>query len=92
MCIAATPGYYGLVNSESGYQNLRRFLFGDTRVLLEMTDVEVTHPPVVAKEKDDGKQLHASYHIDTVFSARGIPVELNRRTYDEGSAIFRTLP
>ena len=82
-------GYYGLVNSESGYQNLRRFLFGNIRVLVEMTDVTVTLPRRVAKEKDRGKQIRASYHIDTVFSVRRVPVELNRRTYDEGSAIFR---
>jgi hypothetical protein len=25
-------GYYGIVNSEEGYQNLTRFLFGDARV------------------------------------------------------------
>ncbi len=82
-------GYYGLVNSESGYQNLRRFLFGDTRVLVEMTDVKVSLPPRVDAEKRRGKRVHASYHIDTVFSVRGVPVELNRRTYEEGSAIFR---
>ena len=82
-------GYYGLVNSESGYQNLRRFLFGDARVIVEMTDVKVTLPPTVRKEKESGKRVRASYHIDTVFSVRGVPVELNRRTYDEGSAIFR---
>lgn len=83
-------GYYGLVNSESGYQNLRRFLFGDTRVLVEVTDVQVTLPPQVQNEKDNGRKIRASYHIDTFLSARGVPVELNRRTYDEGSAIFRT--
>ena len=83
-------GYYGLVNSESGYQNLRRFLFGDTRVLVEMTDVQVTLPSKVDREKKRGKTIRASYHIDTIFSVRGLPVELNRRSYDEGSAIFRT--
>ncbi len=83
-------GYYGLVNSESGYQNLRRFFFGDTRVLVEMTDVEVTLPPQVQRAKESGRKIRASYHIDTFLSARGVPVELNRRTYDEGSAIFRT--
>jgi hypothetical protein len=25
-------GYYGIVNSEEGYQNLTRFLFGDVRI------------------------------------------------------------
>ena len=82
-------GYYGLVNSESGYQNLRRFLFGDTRVLVEMMDVTVSLPSKLNKEKNRGKKIRASYHIDTIFSVRGVPVELNRRSYDEESAIFR---
>ena len=83
-------GHYGLVNSESGYQNLRRFLFGERRILVEMTDVSVTLPSRVARLKERGAQVRASYHIDAVVSVRGVPVELNRRTYDEGSAIFRT--
>ena len=83
-------GYYGLVNSESGYQNLRRFLFGDLRVLVEMTDVQVTLPPIVDKKRQKGSKIRASYHMDTIFSIRGLQTELNRRTYDEGSAILVT--
>ena len=82
-------GHYGLVNSESGYQNLRRFLFGDARVLVEITDVEVSLPVKLDKERTRGKKIRASYHIDTTFSVRGVPVELNRRNYEEASAIFR---
>ena len=83
-------GHYGLVNSESGYQNLRRFLFGQRRILVEMTDVSVTLPARVARLKEDGVRVRASYHIDAVVSVRGVPVELNRSTYDEESAIFRS--
>ena len=83
-------GYYGLVNSESGYQNLRRFLFGEFRVLVEMTDVRAPLPSRVEKARKDEKKIRASYHIDTVYGVRGVPVQLNRRTYDEASAIFRT--
>lgn len=82
-------GPYGIVNSESGYQNLRRFLFGDIRVLVEMRDVVVTLPKKVEKKKLQGKAIRASYHIDVNASVRGVPVEINRRTYDENSAIFR---
>ena len=82
-------GYYGLVNSESGYQNLRRFLFGEWRVLFEMTNVTVTLPDKVQDEKNRGKAIRASYHIDSIVSVRGVPVALNRRTCDEGSAVFR---
>ena len=83
-------GYYGLVNSESGYQNMRRFFFGDTRALVEMTDVEVTLPPQLRRRRASGASIRASYHIDTAVTVRGIRVELHRRAYDEGSAMFRT--
>ena len=82
-------GPYGLVNSESGYQNLRRFLFGDWRVSVEMTDVQVTLPSKVAKTAEDGAEVRASYYIDAVFGVRGVPVQLSRRTYREGSAVRR---
>ena len=83
-------GHYGLVNSESGYQNLSRFLFGDTRVLVEMADVEVALPRGMAEAAAGKAEVGVAYHIDTVFGVRGLPVELNRRAYSEGSAIFRT--
>ena len=82
-------GHYGLVNSESGYQNLRRFLFGDWQVLVEMTGVTVTLPRKVEAAKNSGQKIRASYHIDSIVSVRGVQVELNRRMYDEGSAVFK---
>lgn len=82
-------GYHGLVNSESGYRNLRHFLFGGTRVLVEMADVKVSLRTRIDAEKRRGKRVLASYHVDTVLSVRGVPIELNRCTYAEGSAIFR---
>ena len=83
-------GPYGLVNSESGYQNLQRFLFGEWRVLIEMTDVTVTLPAELQERKQNGARVRASYHVETVVVARGLPVELNRRVYDEDSAAFRS--
>ena len=66
------------------------FLFGDTRVLVEMADVEVALPRGVAEAAAGKAEVGVAYHIDTVFGVRGLPVELNRRAYSEGSAIFRT--
>ena len=83
-------GHYGLVNSEAGYQNLRRFLFGDRCLLVEMQDVGVTLPRKVEQLRQRGASVRASYHMDAVVSVRGMQVELNRRAYDEGSAILRT--
>ena len=82
-------GYFGLVNSESGYQNLRRFLFGEWRVMFEMTNVTVTLPNYLESEKDRGKKIRASYHVEAIVSVRGVPVEISRRTYDDESAVFR---
>ena len=81
-------GYYGLVNSESGYQNLRRFLFGEWRVLFEMINVKVALPHKLEQEKKR-KKIRASYHVEAIVSVRGVPVEFSRRTYDDESAVFR---
>jgi len=86
----AHSGHYGIVNSEEGYQNLVRFLFGDVRVdgLLEVDDI--TLPPKVARARREGKAIRASYHIETIVRVRGKRWDLHRRTVDEESAIFRT--
>ena len=55
-----------------------------------MTGVSVSLPPEVERKRKGGSEVRASYHIDTIFSVRGVPVELNRRTFDEESAIFRS--
>ena len=72
------------------YQNMQRFLFGDTSVRVDMTTGRLTLPPRLRRLEESGSSIVASYHINTVVTVRGIPVELHRRTYDEGSAIFRT--
>ncbi|MGH7945762.1 MAG: hypothetical protein ACREF9_12245, partial [Opitutaceae bacterium] len=83
-------GHYGIVNSEEGYQNLVRFLFGDVRVdgVLELD--EITLPKEVQKAREAGKTIRASYHFETVVRVRGYDWELHRRTVREESAIFRT--
>ena len=40
-------GYFGIVNSEEGYQNLVRFLFGDVRADGRLEVDEITLPPAV---------------------------------------------
>lgn len=82
-------GHYGIVNSEEGYQNLRRFLFGDGRVdgVLEVDDL--TLPPKIARKKRDGHEIRASYHFEATVRVRGAHWALHERTVDQGSAIFR---
>ncbi|MGD8377887.1 MAG: hypothetical protein PVF68_17285 [Acidobacteriota bacterium] len=83
-------GDYGIVNSEEGYQNLSRFLFGDMRVDGILRIKEITLPPeifeAVTKKK---KKLRASYHFETVVRPRDARYDLSRRVVDEGSAVFR---
>ncbi|HTD68255.1 MAG TPA: hypothetical protein VK846_17155 [Candidatus Limnocylindria bacterium] len=82
-------GFYGIVNSEEGYQNLTRFLFGDVRADGYLDVDELTLPPAVQKEKDNGKEVRASYLFEVAVSIRGKPWQLHRRTVNENSAIFR---
>jgi hypothetical protein len=82
-------GFYGIVNSEEGYQNLTRFLFGDVRAdgFLDIDDL--TLPAAVQKEYDAGKEVRASYLFEVAVSIRGKPWQLHRRAANEHSAIFR---
>lgn len=82
-------GYFGIVNSEEGYQNLVRFLFGDVRADGYLDIDDLTLPPDVQKEYDKGKDIKASYQFECVVSIRGKQWQLHRRTANENSAIFR---
>jgi hypothetical protein len=83
-------GHYGIVNSEEGYQNLTRFLFGKLRVdgVLDIDDI--TLPVEVAKAHADGKDIKASYQFEVAASVRGCQWQMTRREVRENSAIFRT--
>jgi hypothetical protein len=83
-------GHYGIVNSEEGYQNLTRFLFGALRVdgILDIDDI--TLPLEVQKAFDDGKTVRASYQFEITASVRGCQWQMTRRELRENSAIFRT--
>jgi hypothetical protein len=83
-------GHYGIVNSEEGYQNLTRFLFGGLRVdgILDIDDI--TLPVEVQKAHDEGKTVRASYQFEIAASVRGCQWQMTRREVRENSAIFRT--
>jgi len=83
-------GHYGIVNSEEGYQNLTRFLFGALRVdgILDVDDI--TLPIEVQKKLDDGKAVKASYQFELAASVRGCQWQMTRRETREHSAMFRT--
>jgi pimeloyl-ACP methyl ester carboxylesterase len=83
-------GHYGIVNSEEGYQNLTRFLFGALRVdgILDIDDI--TLPAEVQKEFKAGKKVRASYQFEVAASVRGCQWQMTRREVRENSAIFRS--
>jgi hypothetical protein len=80
-------GHYGIVNSEEGYQNLTRFLFGSLRIdgILDVDDL--TLPADIQAEKDKGKEVRASYQFEIVASVRGSQWQIHRRAVRENSAI-----
>lgn len=63
-------GRYGMVNSEEGYQNLRRFLFGDLRVDLHLRDLDI------ASYADDD----VVWQLETQLSIRGLPIVMHEQT------------
>lgn len=83
-------GPYGVVNSEEGYQNMVRFLFGDLRVdgVLEVEALPL--PPSVQKAMDSGKDIRASYYFEATVAPRGaINFKLTERRCDTFSAVLR---
>ncbi len=86
----AHSGHYGIVNSEEGYQNLTRFLFGSLRVdgILDIDDI--TLPLEVEREYKAGKKVKASYQFEAAVSIRACQWQMTRREVRENSAIFRS--
>ena len=83
-------GTLGIVNSEEGYQNLSRFLFGDVRVDGVLRVRQLTLPPKIQRALDAGERVRASYHFEAIVRCRGAVWDLHRRTAGEQSAVFRT--
>ncbi|TFV68191.1 UNVERIFIED_ORG: alpha/beta hydrolase [Bacillus sp. AZ43] len=63
-------GRYGIVNSEEGFQNLRRFLFGDLRVEVELHGLDLPGTP------DDA----TVWQLETLLAIRGLPVLMHEQT------------
>ncbi|NCT69269.1 MAG: hypothetical protein GXC76_16695 [Rhodanobacteraceae bacterium] len=84
-------GPQGIVNSEAGYQNLRRFLFGQWRITatLDVDALPLARP--VQEKKDAGAQIRGSYYFDVATQVRGAAnYYLNERRYGQQSAVLKT--
>jgi hypothetical protein len=82
-------GHFGIVNSEEGYQNLVRFLFGDVRVdiWLEVEDIRV---PQELEGADRNGTLNGLYQFEVLASPRGSRWYLSRRVSEEDSVACRS--
>ena len=84
-------GNYGVVNSEDGYQNLVRFLFGDVRVDGTLEVAALPLPASLEKAKESDKQIRASYYFEATVASRGAnDFKLTERRQDTCSAILRS--
>jgi hypothetical protein len=62
-------GRYGMVNSEEGYQNLQRFLFGDLEVTADLVNI---HLPGKATDE-------IVWQAETKLSVRGLPIVMHEQ-------------
>ncbi|MEV2211618.1 alpha/beta fold hydrolase [Streptomyces sp. NPDC050997] len=61
-------GRYGVVNSEEGYQNLRRFLFGDLKVEAALVDHRLP------------QEENTAWQAEVGLSVRGLQIVMHERT------------
>jgi hypothetical protein len=77
-------GFYGIVNSEEGYQNLVRFLFGDVRIDIWL-DLDTLTLPANVVAAAAGREVDALYQFELLASPRGKLWYLTRRVAEEDS-------
>jgi hypothetical protein len=63
-------GRYGIVNSEEGYQNLRRFLFGDLQVRVDLVGLDL----------QGSKGDNTVWQLETSLAIRGLPVLVHEQS------------
>lgn len=63
-------GRYGMVNSEEAYQNLQRFLFGDIKVKLSLSNVELSD------------RQNTFYQMEVRVALRGLPTPIHEQAID----------
>jgi hypothetical protein len=71
-------GRYGMVNSEEGYQNLQRFLFGDVKVKAVLCDFTLDFAP---RRKSD-EDIEITYQFEVQIAIRGLPILMHERSFD----------
>jgi pimeloyl-ACP methyl ester carboxylesterase len=67
-------GRFGMVNSEEGYQNLRRFLFGDVKAEASLRDFRL---PFDLRTYEGRNK---AYHFEVEIAIQSLPMLLHQRT------------
>jgi hypothetical protein len=80
----AHSGPLGMVNSEEGYQNLARFLFGDVQLKVLLEPVEVIGHPTGVNPADDSLDYLL---LEVNFVVRGLAVYIQSMRAEDQSAI-----
>ncbi|MDJ0695938.1 alpha/beta hydrolase [Mastigocoleus sp. MO_188.B34] len=70
-------GRYGMVNSESGFENLQRFLFGNIKAKISLINVD----------RELLNREDTFYQMEVRFSIRGLPVAIHEQTIEHNSPI-----
>ncbi|HZA11785.1 hypothetical protein [Mycobacterium sp.] len=78
----AHSGPYGEVNSEEGYQNLRRFLFGRWKVQVDLADLP--RYPIDEENRDGDSPI---WQLEMRLAVRGLSVVLSEQRSDQQSPI-----
>jgi hypothetical protein len=68
-------GRYGIVNSEEGYQNLQRFLFGDVKVVASLVGIDLAGAGA------------KTYYAEVRAAVRQLPVLINEQRVDHFCAV-----
>ncbi|MCW3058418.1 MAG: hypothetical protein JWQ02_239, partial [Capsulimonas sp.] len=79
----AHSGVRGIVNSYESYENIQRFLFGDTRVDISLSDIKI--PGAATRDADD------FYNFEFRLSVRNTGVFLHERREDPCENAVRRL-
>ncbi len=85
----AHSGPYGMVNSEEGFGNLTRFLFGDVRIDGELKVKRIDLPPEIETQRAAGAAVNASYSFEVYARIRGVNWAMTERLAQDGAAVFR---
>jgi hypothetical protein len=75
-------GRYGMVNSDEGYQNLQRFLFGDVRVKMVLCDFELDFTPPVGEGDTE-----VTYQFELQVAIKGLPIVMHERRIEHYSPV-----